>query len=432
MKGGIGMILNQAGDIRLGTVPVQRVCLGTQTIWERSGFMPVMTGVKGYFDSASGFSAQSWENQVEGADIAFTGNVTRTGNVIRIPAGGGGSFQTGVLPAQFTVYLIARAEKTSIWYSGFGQFLLSGITTSSGMAGIEISTGWDQRSRAAFRSQNGQQVGAMLPGNEFHVLAVAVSGQSGRCFADGSYSGALSYRAGTLQRLWLGKRENFNSCYANEYKFMAYAEAAHTDLEIIRNSVWLMQHYGVTPLDSVMFPSWISATGTQYLETGYVQQSSAMQGNASLRIDGVSNVSTAIWKAGAGLQLAYDPYDTTHPLVFYAGGQEVVYTDPQAVQYGNRAAVMLRVSPSGTQVGAGSSYVYGTAADASALASGGYQLLGTGFNGRLYSAMLCDNEEIVRDLVPAVRLSDGKPGMYDFVSHTLLTNAGTGEFGYGS
>ncbi|MBP0972531.1 MAG: hypothetical protein J5851_01335 [Oscillospiraceae bacterium] len=426
------MILNQAGDIRLGEVPVQRVCLGTQTIWERSSFMPVMTGVKGYFDSASGFSAQSWENQVEGVDIGFTGNVTRTGNVIRIPAGGGGSFQTGVLPAQFTVYLIARAEKTSIWYSGFGQFLLSGITTSSGMAGIEISTGWDQRSRAAFRSQNGQQVGAMLPGNEFHVLAVAVSGQSGRCFADGNYSGALSYRAGTLQRLWLGKRENFNSCYANEYKFMAYAEAAHTDLEIIRNSVWLMQHYGVTPLDSVMFPSWISATGTQYLETCYVQQSSAMQGNASLRIDGVSNVSTAIWKAGAGLQLAYDPYDTTHPQVFYAGGQEVVYTDPQAVQYGNRAAFFLRVSPSGTQVGAGSSYVYGTAADASALTSGGYQLLDTGFNGRLYSAMLCDNEEIVRDLLPAVRLSDGKPGMYDFVSHTLLTNAGAGEFGYGS
>ncbi|MCR4645239.1 MAG: hypothetical protein K5695_07505 [Oscillospiraceae bacterium] len=426
------MILNQAGDIRLGEVPVQKVCLGTQTIWERSGFMPVMTGVKGYFDSASGFSAQSWENQVEGADIAFSGNVTRTNNVIRIPAGGGGSFQTGVLPSQFTVYLIARAEKTSIWYSGFGQFLLSGITTSSGMAGIEISTGWDQRSRAAFRSQNGQNVDTRLPGNEFHVLAVSVSGQTGRCFADGDLIGTLTYRAGTLQRLWLGKRENFNSRYANEYRFMAYAEAAHTDLEITRNSAWLMQRYGVVPLDSVAFPVWISATGTQYLDTGYAQQSTDMQLNARLRIDSAPALPAAVLQAGTGLQLAYDAYDTTHPQVYYAGGQEVVRTDGQAVQYGSQVNVLLKVGVSATQVGAGSSYVNGTAADASALASGSYQLLGTGFNGRLYSAMLCDDEAIVRDLVPAVRLSDSKPGMYDFVSHVLLTNAGTGEFGYGT
>ena len=44
--------------------------------------------------------------------------------------------------------------------------------------------------------------------------------------------------------------------------------------------------------------------------------------------------------------------------------------------------------------------------------------------------MLCDNEEIVRDLVPAVRTADSKPGLYDMVTHTLFTNAGTGEFVY--
>ena len=431
MKGGIGMILNQAGDIRLGTAEVQRVCLGTQVIWERSGEMPVMRGIKGYFDGSRGVSAQGWENQADGPDITFSGAVTQTGGTIRIPAGGSGCFSCGTLPAQFTLYLIARTEKTSVRYSGTGQFLLSGVTTSSGMAGIEISTGWDERSRPAFRSVNGQNVGAMLPGNAFHVLAVSVSGQTGRCFADGNFIGTLTYRANTLQRLWLGKRENFNSRYASEYRFMAYAEAAHSDSEIVRNSAWLMQHFGVTALDDIQFPAWISANGTQFVDTGYVQQSDDLLCKMQARIDTEPAAATDLLRAGAGFRLLYTGDDATHPSVRYASSSQTVYTAAQAVQYGSIAAFYLRVCPSVTQIGAGSSYVYGLEEDASALASGSYQVLGERFCGRLYGAMLCDDQDIVRDLVPAVRTADQKPGLYDFVTHTLLTNAGTGEFGYG-
>lgn len=47
------------------------------------------------------------------------------------------------------------------------------------------------------------------------------------------------------------------------------------------------------------------------------------------------------------------------------------------------------------------------------------------------------NEEIIRDMVSALRISDDKPGMWDFVTESFFTNApmdmlgnSTGEFGY--
>ena len=39
--------------------------------------------------------------------------------------------------------------------------------------------------------------------------------------------------------------------------------------------------------------------------------------------------------------------------------------------------------------------------------------------------------ELVRDLIPALRIADSKPGMYDLVSRQFFVNQGTGEFSYG-
>ncbi len=47
---------------------------------------------------------------------------------------------------------------------------------------------------------------------------------------------------------------------------------------------------------------------------------------------------------------------------------------------------------------------------------------------RLYSFKMTDSGTVVRDLVPAERLSDGKPGLYDRANATFYANVGTGEF----
>jgi hypothetical protein len=53
------------------------------------------------------------------------------------------------------------------------------------------------------------------------------------------------------------------------------------------------------------------------------------------------------------------------------------------------------------------------------------------FKGRIYNAVISKDNEIVADFVPCYRKSDNKPGMYDLVTGTFFTNAGTGEFLYG-
>ena len=47
---------------------------------------------------------------------------------------------------------------------------------------------------------------------------------------------------------------------------------------------------------------------------------------------------------------------------------------------------------------------------------------------RLYTLQFMENETTMANYIPCVRKSDNKPGMYDTVSKTFYTNAGTGEF----
>jgi hypothetical protein len=48
--------------------------------------------------------------------------------------------------------------------------------------------------------------------------------------------------------------------------------------------------------------------------------------------------------------------------------------------------------------------------------------------GKIFYVQIYDNNILVRDFIPARRNSDGVLGMYDTVTNTFFTNAGTGEF----
>lgn len=55
-------------------------------------------------------------------------------------------------------------------------------------------------------------------------------------------------------------------------------------------------------------------------------------------------------------------------------------------------------------------------------------------SGRIYSVSFYNNTtlEHIGEYVPCYRKSDSKPGMYDLVTNTFFTNAGTGEFTVGN
>lgn len=47
---------------------------------------------------------------------------------------------------------------------------------------------------------------------------------------------------------------------------------------------------------------------------------------------------------------------------------------------------------------------------------------------KIYKFIMWDNDTLVRDFIPAKRVSDYAIGMYDTVTQTFFTNAGTGQF----
>lgn len=49
-------------------------------------------------------------------------------------------------------------------------------------------------------------------------------------------------------------------------------------------------------------------------------------------------------------------------------------------------------------------------------------------NTKIYTYQLTKGTEIVRDMIPCYRKSDGEIGMYDLVSEEFFTNDGTGQF----
>ena len=53
-------------------------------------------------------------------------------------------------------------------------------------------------------------------------------------------------------------------------------------------------------------------------------------------------------------------------------------------------------------------------------------------SAKMYSCKIINNDETVRNYIPAKRNSDGVVGLYDLISKTFFTNAGTGTFTAGS
>ena len=181
---------------------------------------------------------------------------------------------------------------------------------------------------------------------------------------------------------------------------------------------------------------YIEGTGPQYINTG-VQTSSTQRIEYDVRLDHVmSNGESQIlgaggttdgtlysfrFEPGANIKIVYTPS---------AGG----YIDTNIPQDTNRHRLILDLKNKFASVD-------GTTFNFSSLPSGqtysqylfAYSRKGTadtqyGFKGKMYGAKIYDNGTLVRDMIPALRNSDNVVGMYDMVSHTFFTNAGTGEF----
>lgn len=185
------------------------------------------------------------------------------------------------------------------------------------------------------------------------------------------------------------------------------------------------------------FLDYIESSGTQYINTGVYPGGNALR--IAIQFRYVSNHD--------GLSLfgnhTTSPYSLTvyGPVPkFYVGNTSQISCGPQTslnVDYLLDAAVnngTLTAIWNGTTYTAAYSgslytdqpiFVFGAANSSGNLAEAG-----SGY--RLYSFRIYDHSVLVRDYVPAKRLSDGAVGLYDKVEENFYANAGTGAFAAGA
>lgn len=121
-----------------------------------------------------------------------------------------------------------------------------------------------------------------------------------------------------------------------------------------------------------------------------------------------------------------------YPVSYYNGGPNLAYntvyriktthTDGTITAYVNDALYYTGTRTGTTPETGAKCVCFG------ARAMTGAALTGHLYKGKVYSVKVSKGNELLANYIPCVRKSDSKPGMYDTVSKTFYTNAGTGEF----
>lgn len=181
--------------------------------------------------------------------------------------------------------------------------------------------------------------------------------------------------------------------------------------------------------------AYLESTGTQYIDTGYIPTGTNNDIYADVTFLGYKDSTQwAAWfSAYTGennrtYRIVRNGNNTTNVLLYNgakASGGGVSYTFAANNRYKISLYHDYTYNINGTTGNLNSTS--GTANTASMKVFGtGKALL------RFHSFKLVKNGNTAIDLVPAMRDSDNVVGMYDLVSNTFLTNAGSGTFNYGT
>ena len=180
---------------------------------------------------------------------------------------------------------------------------------------------------------------------------------------------------------------------------------------------------------------YIESTGSQYIDTGvlnkgalkskitfvYTDLSSQQKGNLFGIYDTTTGDRSYInltsgnkWQFGYGNGNYYFVSNNS-PIINTKYELEGIWASTQQKLTIN-GNVMYSGSETITKSDAVSAYLFGTN--------------GTNFHGclKLYSCIIFDGENIIRNFIPCYRKSDGEIGLYDIVNGVFYTNEGTGTF----
>lgn len=191
--------------------------------------------------------------------------------------------------------------------------------------------------------------------------------------------------------------------------------------------------------DTIKVPSgytqveYIESSGTQYIDTGIspttntgfkIKASCTTENNSDKVLIGSRVGSNRFWLDFDGTQ---SPPNFMYGFgSYYSAGNYSTNTDYEiSFNYNGSKELIINnntYSMSGSPDYTDSVPIYLFRANYSSAFAG---------NFKVYYCQIYNGTTIVRDLVPCIRNSDSAIGMYDLVSKTFFTNAGTGTFTYG-
>ena len=196
---------------------------------------------------------------------------------------------------------------------------------------------------------------------------------------------------------------------------------------------------GVTPRLPAGYTelAYLEGTGTQYIDTG-------IECTSDLKVQFEGLATTNVNAAASGGIHATSPYFRHHwspyNSQFYWIQKDTASTSSVALSASVNTWYNVTIDPTN-----GTALINGTEKTFTALASS----YTTGKSYCVFARMANNGSTqsrpskfkffkmwrgglLLRDLVPAMRDSDSVVGMYDLVSNTFLTNAGSGTFNYGT
>lgn len=180
---------------------------------------------------------------------------------------------------------------------------------------------------------------------------------------------------------------------------------------------------------------WLQSTGTQYINTGIVIPSNYERLEIKLQCGSYSSNSRYFGSWSDSNKASIIGYSNSGPLdQIYLGRTTVNVTTTQSgIDYtidvtadnGTITGVWCRANVNATYSGLVGAYQSASRRECIfAQLTNGIQY----GSAKIYYYRLHTSNGLACDFVPCYRKRDNKPGMYDLVTNTFFTNAGTGEF----
>lgn len=183
--------------------------------------------------------------------------------------------------------------------------------------------------------------------------------------------------------------------------------------------------------------AYIQSDGSQYIDTGYSGNSQTTTFELFFEVSAIENQRTLLGSrtsTNARFCWVVCPYNS----VIQVGYGASYYNIPCVCSVGDRIKVstsiannVITYTVSNETTGVSSSYDFNVDNFTTTNVLLFYSGVLNKAKVKLISSKFVENGTSMLDLVPALRKADSVVGMYDLVSDTFLTNAGSGSFSYG-